>query len=401
MGIEELNCFKVNKMYWRILGIYPDTSKNFGLSVYSKAFLVIFIFGYNFLYTVNFFFIPRQLDIFIEQMILYLTILVVLSKVMCFIFMEKKIIKLLTILESDLFKTDNEMERQILRKANKFNVKSWKIYAIVSYISNLTHVSSPLIIHFLFSVKLEPPVCGYDFLSDDLKQAFIYPIYFYQSIGMHFHMLNNVNVDTFLLGLMIFLIAQLDILQMKMKNITNQSPFLREGPSDARLGRETKELDKCILAELNKALIHYEDVTEYCYLIEEVFSKALFTQFSIASGIICVCLYRFTLPAPWQYYVFLTTYMAVMIVQILIPCWFGTRIMDKSTLVSQAIYQCDWTTQSRRFKSSMRLFMERAQRPLSINGWKMFLLSLNTFTSIMNSAYSFFTLLRHIQTRDD
>ncbi|CAG4965389.1 unnamed protein product [Colias eurytheme] len=262
--------------------------------------------------------------------------------------MEKKIIKLLTILESDLFKTDNEMERQILRKANKFNVKSWKIYAMVSYISNLTHVSSPFIIHLLFSGKLEPPVCGYDFLSDDTKQRFIYPIYFYQSIGMHFHMLNNVNVDTFILGLMIFLIAQLDILQMKMKNITDQSSFLREEPDDETSGIEPKKSDNDTILKLNKALVHYQDVTEYCYLIEDVFSKALFTQFSIASGIICVCLYRFTL----------------------------------STLVSQAIYQCDWTSQSGRFKSSVRLFMERAQRPLTITGWKMFLLSLSTFTSV-------------------
>ncbi|XP_045492394.1 odorant receptor 4-like isoform X2 [Colias croceus] len=368
MEIEDrLSCFKINKIYWKILGIYPDTSKNLYLSIYSRAFVFIFILGYDILYTINLFFIPRQLDVFIEQMILYLTILVVSSKVLCFIFMEKKIMKLLTILESDLFKTDNEMERQILRKANKFNVKSWKIYAIVSYISNLTHVSSPFIIHLLFSGKLEPPVCGYDFLSDDTKQRFIYPIYFYQSIGMHFHMLNNVNVDTFILGLMIFLIAQLDILQMKMKNITDQSSFLREEPDDETSGIEPKKSVIDTILKLNKALVHYQDVTEYCYLIEDVFSKALFTQFSIASGIICVCLYRFTL----------------------------------STLVSQAIYQCDWTSQSGRFKSSVRLFMERAQRPLTITGWKMFLLSLSTFTSIMNSAYSFFTLLRHIQTRED
>ncbi|VVC91016.1 unnamed protein product [Leptidea sinapis] len=88
---------------------------------------------------------------------------------------------------------------------------------------------------------------------------------------------------------------------------------------------------------------------QFCDLIEEVFSVSLFAQFSVAAGVICVCLFRFTL--------------------------------------------------SRRFKGSLRLFVERANRPLSITGWKMFPLSLNTFSSIMNSSYSFFTLLRHMQSR--
>ncbi|XP_069362818.1 odorant receptor 4-like isoform X2 [Maniola hyperantus] len=158
--------------------------------------------------------------------------------------------------------------------------------------------------------------------------------------------------------------------------------------------------DSAVITKLNKAIIHYKSVSKFCGLIEEVFSVTLFVQFSMASCIICVCLFRFTLPATVQYYTFLATYMSMMIVQILMPCWFGSRIIDKSCLLSQAIYACDWTPQSRRFKSSMRLFVERANRPLSITGWKTFPLSMTTFTSIMNSAYSFLTLLRNMQSRE-
>lgn len=114
-------------------------------------------------------------------------------------------------------------------------------------------------------------------------------------------------------------------------------------------------------------------------------------------------------PAPVQYYFFLATYMAMMIIQILVPCWFGTRIMNtvslhynehhnihkkssqfqsnkktsfQSNLLSIAVYNCDWTPRTRQFKSNLRLFVERANRPLSITGAKMFPLSLVTFTSV-------------------
>ncbi|KOB67927.1 Odorant receptor [Operophtera brumata] len=86
----------------------------------------------------------------------------------------------------------------------------------------------------------------------------------------------------------------------------------------------------------------------------------------MASCIICFCLFRFTL----------------------------------SRLLSAAIYNCDWIPRTRQFKSSLRLFVERANKPLSITGGKMFPISLETFTSVMNSAYSFFTLLCHMQSRN-
>ncbi|XP_072938115.1 odorant receptor 67c-like [Epargyreus clarus] len=212
---------------------------------------------------------------------------------------------------------------------------------------------------------------------------------------MHFIMLYDVNIDTFILGLMVFIIAQLEILKEKLTNITPH--FNDEAKQSVNINKPQR--DEMFLLKLNKAVIHYHEVTKFCCLVEEVFSISLFAQFGMASGIICICLFRFTMPAPWQYYIFLATYITVMVVQIMVPSWFGTRIMEKSCALSHAIYSCDWTPRSKEFKSSMRLFVERANRPLSITGWKMFPLSLTTFTSIMNSAYSFYTLLRHMQSR--
>ncbi|XP_049875260.1 odorant receptor 4-like [Pectinophora gossypiella] len=93
-------------------------------------------------------------------------------------------------------------------------------------------------------------------------------------------------------------------------------------------------------------------------------------------------------------------YILIMVLEILIPCWFGHQITDKSVQLAVTIYNCDWPSRPRRFASSLRLFVERARKPLSITGWKIFPLMLTTFTSIANSAYSFYTLLRNVQNEE-
>nr|UVB79122.1 odorant receptor 28 [Heortia vitessoides] len=386
--MKQIDCFSLNIKFWKILGVWPGHIGWPHYKYYSKIFIGVFLIFYVFLLSLNFFYLPRQLDIFVEEMLFYFTELAVTSKILTFLQLRDKIMKILTTIESDTFQPDTEDGFKIIQKAKKFNTRYWKIIAAISITSNVTHVSAPMIAHILLPIDLEFPVCSYSFIPEYYQKKFVYPIYFYQSFGMNCHMLYNVNIDTFILGVMILAIAQLDLLDLKLRNLTN-------GISGEVVNDEGE-----LVKKFNREIVHYGEIADFCGLIQDCFSATLFVQFSMASCIICTCLFRFTLPAPISYYVFLATYMLVMIGQIMVPCWFGTRIMDKSCTLSTAIYSSDWTSRTKGFKSSMRIFVERLKRPVSIIGGKMFPLSLETFTSIMNSAYSFFTLLRHMQSRD-
>ncbi|XP_046962806.1 odorant receptor 43a-like [Vanessa cardui] len=398
--LKQTECFNRHMKYWKFLGIYPLEVKWKFYNWYSKIFVFAFIILFVGLSTFNFYFFERNLDDFIEETIFYFTELAALSKVLTCMVMKKKIEEILKTLDSEMFQPINEMETVFINNAMKFNVKYWKIVAVISYFSHFVHILSPFIAHLVLPVPLVLPVSSYAFLSEKFKDEFIYQLYLYQTMGIHMLMLYNVNIDTFFLGLMILVIAQLEILEHKFMTVTNKyDNNVSESLNTSNRNGRSKINDIYYIEDLNKAIIRFDRVAKFCDLIENVFSITLFVQFSMASCIICVCLFRFTLPAPFQYYMFLATYMFVMTTSIMVPCWFGTRIITKSRQLSEAIYICDWTPRCRRFKSSIRVFVERANRPLSITGWKMFPLSLSTFTSIMNSAYSFFTLLRHMQTR--
>ncbi|XP_072938104.1 uncharacterized protein [Epargyreus clarus] len=254
---KQIDCFRRNLKFWKFLGIYPlDIDWPF-YSYYSFFFILLFSITYNVIFTINLYFLPRHIDNFIEELIFYFTVLAAMSKVLTFVFMSDKIKDLLNILESDMFQPETVKATKIIDSAKAFNKRYWQIYMGVSATSNVVHVMSPFLTHLILKVELILPICSYSFLSDDVKETFIYPLYFYQCIGMHFIMLYNVNIDSFILGLMILIIAQLEVLEEKMSDIT--ADFEDEIDFTSR----TKKLaNEKLNLKLNKALIHYDQVTQ-------------------------------------------------------------------------------------------------------------------------------------------
>lgn len=247
------DCFSVNKKFWKVLGIYPSVKSKF-YSWYSKIIVLVFIIIYDILTTINFFYLPRDLDHFIEEMIFFFTKLSVMSKVLTYMLMQHKITEMFDVLDSDMFQPATEKGMQFIGKAIKFNVKYWKIVAIVSYFSHLIHILSPFLAHLFLKVPLVLPVCSYSFLTESIKEMFIYPLYLYQSVGMHMSMLYNVNIDTFFLGLMIFAIAQLEVLEDNLSSITNVS--------HQKSGTNYESIELRYIKELNKSVIHFREVTK-------------------------------------------------------------------------------------------------------------------------------------------
>ena len=52
-----------------------------------------------------------------------------------------------------------------------------------------------------------------------------------------------------------------------------------------------------------------------------------------------------------------------------------------------AAYSCEWVPRSEIFKRSLKLFMERGNTSIVLTGWRIFPLSLDTFTSVSEHSY--------------
>lgn len=259
--INQTDCFNFNIKFWKFLGIWPPNSLGRYYKYYSRAFVMIFQIFYNFLFSINLYFLPRHLDIFIEEMILYFTEVAVMSKVLTFFFMHDKIVEIFITLQSDIFQPSTDYGVKVIENAKIFNVRYWKILAVASFTSCLTLLLTPIIAHLITSVDLVLPISSYSFLSDEIKEKYIYPLYFYQSFGLFFHMLYNINIDNFFLGIIIFTIAQLEILEEKFRNITDELRLEETEEKHANC-RSIVNDDKTLILRLNKAILHYDVVSK-------------------------------------------------------------------------------------------------------------------------------------------
>lgn len=270
--LKQIDCFNINIKFWKVLAIWPSSDMHRFYKYYYKAFVAFFVFLCNFLFTINFYYLPRHLDLFVEEMIFYFTELAVTSKVLTFILMHDKIVMILNTLESKMFQPETEEGLKIIDEAKKFIVRYWKIVAVVSVTSNLTHILSPFITHLFLPVQLNLPVCSYSFLSENTTQAFIYPLYWYQALSMHFHMLCNVNIDTFILGVLILAISQLDILDNKLRRVTEKERHTGErvvvGEVSAAVAVEYDES----MIKLKESMVHFDELGKYVAIYQSCYN---------------------------------------------------------------------------------------------------------------------------------
>lgn len=183
-----------------------------------------------------------------------------MSKVLTFVVAKEKFAKIFEILDSDMFQPETKIEMEIIVKAKKFNIWYWKVIAAVSYFSHCFLILTPIFAHFLTSSPLVPAVSSYSFLNEDFKEQNIFTIFLYQLIGIHVNMQYNVNIDTFFLGLMVLVIAQLELLEEKLITITDEAISRQEG----HLSNSTMNLsdEAVFINKLNKAIIHYDNVIQ-------------------------------------------------------------------------------------------------------------------------------------------
>ncbi|XP_073989711.1 putative odorant receptor 92a isoform X2 [Rhodnius prolixus] len=73
--------------------------------------------------------------------------------------------------------------------------------------------------------------------------------------------------------------------------------------------------------------------------------------------------------------------------------WCGEQIITSSEKLSFILYKTDWNYLDKSGYLMIQIMMARAQRPLSLEGGYFFPMSFETFSYVMNTAYSYFNLL--------
>lgn len=86
--------------------------------------------------------------------------------------------------------------------------------------------------------------------------------------------------------------------------------------------------------------------------------------------------------------------MITMLFQIFLPCYYGNQISKMSDEISLKFFHSEWYREKPAYKSTARIFMEFAKKPVKICAIGIFDINLATFTFICNSAYSLYAVLK-------
>ncbi|XP_059048149.1 odorant receptor 46a-like [Achroia grisella] len=389
MWAPQSDNFKCNKFFWNLFGIWPGKFLHKYYKYFSFFYISINVVIYNILLTINLFYTPKKIEMFIQEVIFYFTEIGVTVKVLMILINRKKIVSIFDLMDCDEFNGEDPDSMCIVKNYNYIYKIGWKTYASICNLAYISVIFIPILVSFIWNAKLELPVCKYYFLADDMKNEYFIYLFIYQSFGMYGHMMYNINVDTFIAGLILIAVSQIKVLQYKLTN-------LKRNPKLNCKGQEQLQI-----LELNKYLRHYDIILRYCSGVQDILDVVVFVQFGMASVIICVTMYGLLLLSTKESLAFMVTYFSTMLSQIFIPSFLGTLLSYESENLVFAAYSSEWTSGSEKFKRSLKLFMERAKSPIVLTGLKLFPLSLGTFTSVMKTAYSFLTLVRNVQDRQD
>ncbi|XP_039305980.1 odorant receptor 22c [Solenopsis invicta] len=78
-------------------------------------------------------------------------------------------------------------------------------------------------------------------------------------------------------------------------------------------------------------------------------------------------------------------------------CTIAQRLTDRSSEFQDVIYSCDWYNMSLRSKRLVMITLMRANKPCYVKAGKLFVMSLETFSSILKLSLSYFTVLTSLQ----
>lgn len=211
------NSVKINIWILKFVGLWPNNDVGYKLNaytLYSFISLNLFINFHNFFQLVNIYFVRSDLEALSAVIYVSLTDLLASVKVWYFVDKIKLLNELMVVSENKILQPQNEKQEELFRKS----LFIWKAIYIMFWIP----VATTLCLWAVFPVldgsyknyRL-PFSAWYPF---DTKTSPIYEItYVYQIICIWFLATANLNMDTMIAALMMYVGAQCDILSNNLQ----------------------------------------------------------------------------------------------------------------------------------------------------------------------------------------
>nr|AQQ73520.1 olfactory receptor 44 [Heliconius melpomene rosina] len=330
-----------------------------------------------------------------EGLYLFLSEMYTYFKVAVFWLNKKKILKLLKFLHCDEFKPEEMEHRAILRRSIITARFIMTCYSTMCVGAVMVAIIMPLTENF----DILPTNVDYPYF--DVYNSPIYGIIFLHHIYYKpaTCIIDGV-MDTILAAFIASAIGQIDILAYNLRNFDVLAERKRKRDLRKRTGI-LKNRNYYIHYTLKKSIVHHNSIIRYVLLIESAFSLASVLQFMLSVMVLCLVGIQFlSIENPRSHpmqIAWMAIYLTCMLIEVFILCWFGNELILKSLELRQAAFDGPWLKMDPKTTMFIVIFLERSKRPLRVTAGKIFTLSLNTYTYLINWSYKGFAVMRNMK----
>ncbi|XP_043272515.1 odorant receptor 13a-like [Venturia canescens] len=156
--------------------------------------------------------------------------------------------------------------------------------------------------------------------------------------------------------------------------------------------------DDYIFEHVRKCIKKHREVIELCDYLESTYTFYFFGTIGLNIFLISfVGVQTVTKKDDPSLFIRYNIYLMGQIMHAFFGCWHGQLLIDHSQEIITATYKAQWYCSSLRSRKLFTLMMMRSSKPCYLTAGKLFPVSLETFTTVMKTAMSYFTVLRSLQ----
>ncbi|RZB40428.1 7tm 6 domain containing protein, partial [Asbolus verrucosus] len=316
--------FKPSILMLKITGMWPPGDESYGCDLYTLyAIICLLLFQVCFIsfQGINLCFIIDDLEAVTGTIFIVVTDIGASLKTYGLIKNMKMLKQLMITVDCDLFQPRNSRQGELIQP----NLKAWKIIVLSFWF----FCSGWLILCELFPI-LDNSVQDYglpclSWFPYNFKASPQYELtYFYQAIALNYVATVNVNIDSLIAYLNMYIAAQFEFLCDNLRNL-----------------HDSKDVSK----QLKECIHHHKEILKFADYANRFYNWLLFVQFAAGGLSIGLTMFQLTV----------------------------------SSKIPYAVFESDWTGFSPDVKKNLIIFTLRTQRSLQISAFGLFCLSLETF----------------------
>ncbi|XP_033158556.1 odorant receptor 22a isoform X4 [Drosophila mauritiana] len=148
------------------------------------------------------------------------------------------------------------------------------------------------------------------------------------------------------------------------------------------------------LEELTECIRDHRLILDYVEVLRPVFSGTIFVQFLLVGTVLGLSMINLMFFSTFWTGVVTCVYMVDVCMETSPFCYLCNMIIDDCQEMADTLFQSDWTSADRRYKSTLVYFLHNLQQPITLTAGGVFPICMQTNLAMVKLAFSVVTIIK-------